>query len=156
MTSTRAEKVGRTHRFTELMARAESPSDCCSISPLYMGVQYVGGRIETEAELDSWTYNVKLPDGRKACFSFWELNVLHNLNLQRIPRTAQTSIMMTPLAEIGTQLINAVFTENIMETFLRCSVQIWAPLVGQSAVRPPVCGLPCCRIHLDTQPELIG
>ena len=52
MTITRAEKHCLPQRSTELIASAGNTSDC-SIWPLYVGVQSVSSRIETEAELDS-------------------------------------------------------------------------------------------------------
>ena len=54
MTITRAENVCLTQRSTELIASAENTS-YGFIWPLYVGVQSVRSRIETEAELDSWT-----------------------------------------------------------------------------------------------------
>ena len=52
MTITRAENVCLSQRPTELIALAENIPDG-SIWPLYVGVQSIRSRIETEAELDS-------------------------------------------------------------------------------------------------------
>ena len=52
MTITRAENFCLPQRSTELIASDENTSDG-SIWPLYVGVQSVRSRIETEAELDS-------------------------------------------------------------------------------------------------------
>lgn len=52
MISTRAENFCRPQRPTESTARAENTLECF-IWPLYVGLQSFGGRIETEAELDS-------------------------------------------------------------------------------------------------------
>ena len=52
MTIARAEFFCRPQRSTELIASAENTPDG-SIWPLYMGVQSLNSRIETEAELDS-------------------------------------------------------------------------------------------------------
>ena len=52
MTITRAEMFFLPQRSTELVASAENTSDG-SIWFLYVGVQSVNSRIETEAELDS-------------------------------------------------------------------------------------------------------
>ena len=52
MTGTTAEAFYRPQRSTELMTLSQNTSDG-SIRLLYVGVQSVGSRIETEAELDS-------------------------------------------------------------------------------------------------------
>ena len=52
MTITRVEKFSLPQRLTELIVSAINTSDG-SICLLYVGVQSAGGRIETEAELDS-------------------------------------------------------------------------------------------------------
>ena len=52
MTITRAEKFSLPQRSTELIVSAENTSDGF-IWSLYVGVQSVSSRIETEAELDS-------------------------------------------------------------------------------------------------------
>ena len=52
MTITRAENFSLLQRSTEIIASAENTSDG-SIWLLYVGVQSVSSRIETEAELDS-------------------------------------------------------------------------------------------------------
>ena len=52
MTRRRAETFRLPQPLTQLMAFAETTPDC-SIWPLYVGVQSVGGIIETEAQLNS-------------------------------------------------------------------------------------------------------
>ena len=60
------------------------------------------------------------PGQKEGILSYRGLNVLHNLCLQRTLRTAQTAVMISPLAgrhesnedELGMQLVHAVFSEK--------------------------------------------
>lgn len=54
MTSIRVENICRPQLSTELMAWTENASDWF-VRPIYVGVQSSGGRVKTEAELDTWT-----------------------------------------------------------------------------------------------------